>query len=98
MTAWKNTERRLAALLGGKRVPVTGRQRGSAPDIEHEWLSLEVKHRRILPAWLHDAMDQAKASRLDGQLPAVILHEKNMDHAKSMVLIRLDDFLEWFGK
>jgi hypothetical protein len=32
---WKQAERRIADLLGGQRIPVTGRQRGDTPDIEH---------------------------------------------------------------
>ena len=31
---WKASERRMAAIIGGVRVPVTGRARGSVPDIE----------------------------------------------------------------
>ena len=59
---WKATERRIAALLGGRRVPVSGRGRGDAPDIAHPWLALEVKDRATLPAWLLDALDQAERS------------------------------------
>ena len=49
---WKQTERKVAALLGGQRVPVSGRGRGDAPDIDHTWLAVEVKDRASLPAWL----------------------------------------------
>ena len=52
MKDWKACERRVAEILGGVRVPVTGRQRGVAPDIEHETLSIEVKSRKSLPEWL----------------------------------------------
>ena len=31
--AWKTAERAWGAFLGGKRVPVTGRARGDAPDV-----------------------------------------------------------------
>ncbi len=34
-TRWKATERRVATVLGGKRVPVSGRGRGDAPDVGH---------------------------------------------------------------
>ena len=46
MKDWKACERKVAALLGGKRVPVSGRARGHSPDIEHERLSIEVKSRK----------------------------------------------------
>ncbi len=93
MATWKNVERQIAKRLGGERVPVTGRQRGSAPDIEHDWLS----HRKTLPAWLADAMSQAVASQRGEQLPMVVLHEKQMNYDDSYCVIRLRDFIEWFG-
>ncbi len=34
MRNWKACERRIAELLGGKRVPVTSRQGGDTTDIE----------------------------------------------------------------
>jgi hypothetical protein len=95
--AWKQTERRTAAILGGRRVPTTGRQRGDAPDVEHPWLSVECKHRKRLPAWLLDAMDQARAAARSDQLPCTVLHEAGRRHADSLVLVRLADFVEWFG-
>ncbi len=97
MSTWKTVERKIAAILGGTRVPVTGRQRGSAPDIEHSHLSLEVKHRKALPGWIMEAMAQAQASKRNGQLPVVILHGERQRYAESMVLVRLDDFVEWYG-
>lgn len=94
---WKNTERKIAALLGGERVPITGRQRGSAPDIAHNWLALEVKHREYYPNWLHEAMDQAQQSKRGEQLPMVVLHQKGMPHLDNYCVLRLADFIEWFG-
>ena len=51
MKDWKACERRIADLLGGQRIPITGRQRGETPDIEHEALSIEVKLKKAFPAW-----------------------------------------------
>ena len=85
-------------MLGGVRVPVSGRIRGDNPDIEHEWLSLEVKHRKSLPNWLHDAMDQAKKSKKSHQqLPMVVLHQKNQRFDDSFCVISLKDWTDWFG-
>ena len=84
-------------MLGGERVPVTGRQRGSAPDIKHDWISLEVKHRQSLPAWMLDAQAQADASKDGDQLPMVIFHQKNMQYKDAVCMVRLSDFVEWFG-
>jgi len=98
MTTWKAVEREIAKRLGGERVPVTGRQRGSAPDIEHPWLSVEVKHRKALPGWLLDAQAQADASAKPNQLPMVVLHQKQMQYDDSVIMFRLSDFMEWFGE
>ena len=98
MSTWKHVERKIAALLGGERVPITGRQRGSAPDIEHPWLSLEVKHRTSLPSWLLDAHDQAvKSKRSESHLPVVVIHPKGKRYEESLVVLNFADFVEWFG-
>lgn len=92
MKDWKACERRIAGLLGGRRVPVSGRQRGETPDIAHELLSIEVKSRRSLPSWLEEAMNQAEASAKDGQLPVAVLHQDGQRYADSLVVLRLKDF------
>jgi hypothetical protein len=93
--AWKNTERRIGALLGGERVPVTGRQRGSAPDVAHPMLAIEVKHRAVLPSWIRDAMQQAKASARGQQLPIVVLHQSGDPFLHAWVVLELSDFSTW---
>ncbi len=87
MTAWKRTERAIAKRLNGKRLGATGRH---GADILTDWLSVEVKHRRKLPQWLKDALDQA-ASSAEGRLPIVILHERGQRHDEDIVLMRLED-------
>ena len=95
---WKANERDTAAILGGERVPVSGRARGDAPDVAHPWLSVEVKHRKSFPAWLDEALDQAAAASDGGKrLPVAILHEAGERHGRDVVLVRLADFREWFG-
>jgi hypothetical protein len=95
--AWKRSERSIAKLVGGERVPITGRQRGSAPDVKHDWLSIEVKHRRKLPTWVRIALDQARASVRGEQLPVAILHEHRRPHADDWLVVRLSDFQAYFG-
>ena len=95
--AWKRTERGIAKFLGGERVPITGRQRGSVPDIKHKWLSIEVKHRASLPQWLSDALSQAQASVDGDQLPIAVLHESGANHADDMIVVRAGNFTDWFG-
>jgi len=93
--AWKRRERRIADLLGGRRVPVTGRNRGDAPDVEHEDLAIEVKDRKRLPAWIHDALAQATACARPGQLPIAVLHQRGQQYDQSMVVIQIGQFVRW---
>ena len=95
--AWKRTERAIASILGGRRVPITGRARGDAPDVAHPWLSIEVKSRRSLPAWLLNAMAQARAAATPHQLPIAVLHQDGDRHSSDLVLMALRDFTRWFG-
>lgn len=90
---WKRIERRVAELLGGVRVPVSGRGRGDNPDVLHPIFSIEVKHREKLPEWLFDAMQQAEASNRGGQVSLVILHKKGMPVPMSFAVIRFSDLV-----
>jgi hypothetical protein len=90
---WKTCERKVAALLGGKRVPVSGRTRGDSPDVRHEHLSIEVKSRQRLPAWIEDAMKQAETCRKEGQFPIAVLHQDGTKYKDALVMIRLSEFV-----
>jgi hypothetical protein len=101
---WKPAERALAKLLGGERVPVTGRARGWAPDIKHPWLALEVKTRKRMPLLLATAIDQAEKAaawclrRGEGaRLPVAIIHQDGQHFRNSLLVMRLGDFLDNFG-
>jgi hypothetical protein len=102
--AWKRDESEIARLLGGERVPVTGRQRGYRPDVDHPWLAVEVKSFATLPQRVAEAMDQAEkaaayAKRREqcDKLPVAVIHSKNTHRGNSLVVMRLSDFLDWFG-
>ena len=88
MTTWKHCERMIAKLLGGTR---TGSNGESRRDVEHPHWSIEVKHRKVLPQWLHNAMGQAEREA-DGRIPIVVLHEKGLQYDESYVIIRLLNF------
>ena len=85
---WKATERKIAALLGGRRVPVSGRGRGDQPDIAHPWLAIECKDRATLPAWLLDALAQAEGSASADQLPVTVLHRAGDRHDRALMVLR----------
>lgn len=97
---WKRTERMVAKWLGGKRVPVSGRQEAGV-DIDNPWLAIEVKHRKKLPEWMRKAMAQAVAAaampRHWHKLPVVVLHDEGEPHGDNWVCMRMADFVGWFG-
>ena len=102
--AWKVAEREVAEVLGGERVPVTGRQRGHAPDVEHPWLAIEVKNTRKFPKWLSEAFSQAIASKIQAEskgsqekLPVVIIKPHRTNIRNGYVMLQVSDFVEWFG-
>ncbi len=95
---WKVAERRVAEILGGERIAVSGRVRGHAPDIEHPALSLEVKSRKSIPAWLTEALEQATASSRDDKLPVAVLHAAGRQYADALVVLRLEDLADYLSK
>ena len=92
---WKKAERKVAELVDGRRLPVSGR--GGQPDILNVRLAIEVKHRRTLPQWLLDALRQAEQAATPGQLAVVVLHQRGQRYADSLVIVRLKAFREWLG-
>jgi len=78
----------IAKLLGGTRTGANGESRR---DVEHPHWSIEVKHRKVLPQWLHSAMGQAEREA-DGRIPIVVLHEKGLKYDESYVIIRMLNF------
>jgi hypothetical protein len=99
-TAWKSAERAWGAFLGGKRVPVTGRARGDAPDVGpaeegQDWpWSIEVKYGKVLSSRTRMAMVQALAAAKEGQTPLVCIthREKGKRDNEHYVVLRAIDF------
>lgn len=94
-STWKQAERVVAQRLGGQR---TGNSGSNTVDVEHEWLGIEVKHRKELPQWLKEAVAQAGRNCGMNQLPIAIFHELNQRHDNDLVVMRLRDFQDWFGE
>ena len=90
---WKSTERHIAAMLGGKRIPILGRE---GPDIQHEVWAPEVKERKRLPGWLREAVTQAVVGAPSGKLPMVVLHAAGDKYDEALVVVRMRDWLDWF--
>jgi hypothetical protein len=94
---WKASERRIAEILGGKRVPVTGRERGSAPDVEHPFFAIEHKYGKVLSTRFQTAIEQANAAA-EGtdKLPLVTFEHARGGNVGNIigVTMLMDDFLK----
>lgn len=105
---WKHSELVWATMLGGVRVPVTGRQRGAAPDVAHDLYAIEVKkvgHGKVnpyLPVRLRDAIDQAQKAaehsfKEDGKARTPLVGIEYTNESRRIeryVVLSLADFLE----
>lgn len=91
----RRLEQAIAKFLGGRRMGNTGL---ATADVEvGEWLVVEVKQRKRLPAWIKKALAQAIHSAESHQLPVAILHEQYQPYDESLVVMRMADFCAWFG-
>lgn len=90
---WKAVERRIAQRLSGRRVGCTG---GATADVLTEYFSVEVKTRKRLPALLREGMAQAMANAASLTVPLLVLHELGRKHDDDLVIMRLEDFEEWY--
>lgn len=88
----KAVERAVARLLGGERVGHLG-----GADVIAGHLSVEVKSRKALPKWLLDAVAQAVRNSEKGQLPICVLHQAGDLYDDAIVMVRMKDWLEWYG-
>lgn len=84
--------------LGGRRNPVPGRARGDLPDGEHERYSVEIKHRKQLPGWVKEAVDQATQSARYEQIPIVVIHEHNKCGDDDLVCIPMRAWEQLFNE
>lgn len=97
---WKKQESWWAEQLGGERVPVTGRQRGDAPDVEHALYAIEVKCGRVMSERLREGMSQAVAASVGtGKMPLLcVTHSVGPGRANEhYVVLRLEDWQAWNG-
>ena len=89
--AWKQFERFVCKLFGGKRhweKPEECRGTGVfAP---------EAKYRKKIPAWLEQMVIQAERQARDDQIGFVVLTEHHRPRMQSLVVVRLQDFYDWY--
>ena len=105
-STWKASERRMAGILGGERVPVTGRERGHAPDIDGVTVAgrrLAIEHKygqAILSARVNEAFKQAKAAARNGDIPIVTIEETGHGQKNIRAVIleaaHFSDIVAWY--
>ena len=91
---WKAEERAVAKLLGFKRMPNIG---SGNPDINAGPWAVEVKARKVLPDWFHEA--HAQARRNAGSSTPLVVFSERKQGVKTIryVSMEMEDFLEWYG-
>lgn len=95
-STWKDVERAIARKLGGQRVSNAGLGHPVA-DVEAGALSVEVKTRKALPGWLMAAVAQGRDNARAGRLGITVLHQVGQRHDNDLVVLRLSDFVDYFG-
>ena len=95
---WKAIERWWAKVLGGIRIPVTGRHSAAVRDISHRYWAIEVKYSNTPPSRILKGLQQAKkaAETHSGLIPVLCqsYHVKGKRDLNHMVTMELDDWLE----
>lgn len=88
---WKAAERHIARRFGTQRSGPSGR---NIPDVVTGALSIEVKTRRSLPAWLHDALAQAERNARPDTLAVVVLHQIGSRYDDDIVVMSMESFAQ----
>jgi len=92
---WKRQERQVADILGGIRLPNSGR---GQPDVRADRLAVQVKTTKALPTWLLDAVAQAERDAAEGELPLVVLNQVSQGKAaKRLIVMDLATLVAWQG-
>jgi len=96
-STWKASERRVAADLGGKRIPVTGIDRDGA-DVVSEMFSCQIKLRKSLPVWLWGWLDGIRGDAATrGTTGILILKKPRQRDAEGLVVMSYGDFVALHG-
>ena len=86
---WKEHERRTARRLSGVR---NGNRGTATSDVDAGPFAVECKSRKELPAWLLDAMAQARRNAGDRQIGIVVLHKVGARSDTDIVCMTMADF------
>lgn len=92
---FKRNERELRKRWQGERAVHLGEE---GADGYNGWLRWELKCRKYLPQWIVNAWIQASIGRKSNELSVVVLKQKYWSWSDAFVIIKLDDFEDWFGR
>jgi len=95
---WQRHEQAVAAALGTTRTGAGAQSRDGGADVVTEWLAIECKSWRALPARVVAALEQAERAAGDGQLAIAVIHQVGGRRADDLVILRWSDFVAWFGE
>jgi len=87
---WKNLERKVAKLLGGKRIPCSGVAEGFKGDVEHKHFFIECKWGKQIPKTIVEWFRKAEKQAPKDKIPILIMKPKGMH--REFVLIKLEHF------
>lgn len=94
---WKAAERRVAADLGGARIPVTGIDRDGA-DVVTPMFHVQVKLRRALPVWLWTWLAGIQGdAKPAGKVGVLILKKPRQRDSEGLVVMSYGDFVDLHG-
>lgn len=95
---WKGAERRVAADLGGQRIPVTGVDRDGA-DVVTPVFHVQVKLRKTLPQWLWGWLRGiVEDAATNGKIGVLVLKRPRQRDAEGLVVLRYGDFVDLCGR
>jgi len=95
--SWKNDERAICEIFHSIRSGPVGKHGPDClPERSHPY-NVQVKRRKVVPAWLQKAMAQAQHdTRRSDRIATVVIHPHNVNIRKSMVVFELGDFERMF--
>lgn len=95
---WKAAERRVAADLGGNRIPVTGIDRDGA-DVVTPMFHVQVKLRKALPGWLWTWLTGIRSdAKRAGKVGVLVLKKPRQADCDGLVVLSYDDFCDLHGR
>ena len=87
-------EKRLAKMFNGERI--IDQSKGGC-DVKSDWLAIEGFQKDI-PEYIKEELGQAVMDCENGKLlPIAVWREKHKKDKDALVIVRLEDFIEWFG-